>query len=119
MDGFGFGADHAHVVFCEHAHFVQLHGAIERGLTAQGREQSVGTFFDDDFFHHFRRDGLHVGAGRKFRIGHDGGRIGIDEDDFISFLAQGFACLYAGIVELAPLSDDNRAGANQKDFFDG
>ena len=46
------------------------------------------------------------------RVGHDGGRVGVDQHDLVSQLPQGLAGLGAGIVELTGLSDDNRTGAN-------
>ena len=72
-------------------------------------------FADDDFLHAFRRDGLDVGAVGKLRVGHDGGRIGVDEDDAVAFLPEGLAGLRAGIIELARLADDDRAGADDED----
>ncbi len=41
-------------------------------------------------------------------IGHDGGRVGVDQDDLIAQLSQGLAGLGAGIVEFAGLADDDR-----------
>ena len=39
-------------------------------------------------------------------IGHDGGRIGVDQNYFIAQFPQGLAGLGAGIVEFAGLADD-------------
>ena len=63
----------------------------------------------DDFLHAFRRDGLDVGAVGELRVGHDGGRVGVDEDDAVAFFLEGFAGLRAGVIELARLADDEDA----------
>ena len=69
----------------------------------------------DDFLDAFRRDGLDVGAVGELRVGHDGGRVGVDEDDAVALLLERLAGLRAGIIELARLADDDRAGADDED----
>ena len=64
------------------------------------------------------RDRLDIGPVRHLRIGHDRGRIRIDEDDAIAFLAQRLAGLRPRIIELAGLTDDDRARADDKDGRD-
>ncbi len=58
---------------------------------------------------------LDVGPVGQIRIGHDGGRVGIDQDDFVAVGAQGFGGLGAGVIELAGLADDDGAGADDQD----
>jgi hypothetical protein len=72
-------------------------------------QQRVGPLLLDDLGHHLGRDRLDVGRVRQLRVRHDGGRIGVDEDDAIALGLQGLAGLGAGIVELAGLSDDDGA----------
>ena len=55
---------------------------------------------------------------RKFRVGHDRGRVGIHQNDAVPFLLEGLAGLHAGIVELAALPDDDGAGADDEDALD-
>src|SRR5690606_4538867 len=50
--------------------------------------------------------------------GHDGGRVGVHQDDAETFLAQGLAGLGAGIVELTRLADHDGAGAEDQNAFD-
>ena len=57
-----------------------------------------------------------VGTVGKFRIGHDRRRIAVDQNDFEALLFQYFAGLYARIIELAALPDDDRPGADQHNF---
>ena len=118
FDGFGFGADHADAVFVEHAGLVERHRGVEGGLAAEGGEQGVGLLADDDFFDHFRRDRLDVGAVGELRVGHDGGRVGVDQDDLVAFLLERLAGLDAGVVEFTALADDDGAGADDENFVD-
>src|SRR5208282_5164637 len=135
FDGFGFGANHLDAVFFQHTGAVKGHRGVERGLAAERREQhkfvrglGVGVWVlgnthfahllllaDDDFLNTFRRDRLDVGAVGELRVGHDGGRVGVDENDAEAFLLERFAGLRAGIIELARLADDDRSGADDED----
>jgi hypothetical protein len=72
----------------------------------------------DDLGDHLRRDRLDIGRVGQIRIGHDRRRIGIDQDDPIALGLQRLAGLRAGIIELAGLADDDRAGADDQDRFD-
>ena len=111
-------ANHFHFVFFEDAALGEFHGKIERGLAADCGKQSIGLFARDDFLQIFPGQRLDVGAMGHFGVSHDGGRVGVDENDVVAFAAQGFAGLRAGIVELAGLADDDRAGADDEDFLD-
>ena len=42
----------------------------------------------------------------------------VDQDDPVALLAQRLARLRAGVVELARLADDDRAGADDQDALD-
>ena len=64
------------------------------------------------------RDRLDIGCVRRVRIGHDRGRVRIDEDDAIALLAQRLARLHPGIVELASLPDNNGPRADDQDRVD-
>jgi hypothetical protein len=75
-------------------------------------------FAGDDFLHALGRDGFDVGAVGELRVGHDGGRVGVDEDDAVTFLLERFAGLRAGIIKLARLANDDRAGADDEDGVD-
>ena len=81
------------------------------GRRASGRSRSM-TWHD-----HLRGDGLDIGAVGHLRVGHDGGRVGVDQDHLIAFFPQGLAGLGAGIVKLAGLADDDGAGADDQDFL--
>ena len=123
VDGVGGGADHRDVEFVEHAHLAQRQRGVERGLPAHGRQQREAAGNDvalllDDLGDDLRRDRLDIGRVRQIRIGHDGRRIGIDQDDPIALGLERLAGLRAGIIELAGLADDDRARADDQDRGD-
>ena len=82
------------------------------GSRASGRSASI-TLADD-----LPGQRLDVRAVGHLRVGHDRGRVGVDQHDLVPLLAQGLARLGAGIVELAGLPDDDRPGADQQDLLD-
>src|SRR5439155_21729187 len=100
-----------------HAVAVQVHRGVQAGLAAQGGQQRVGPFLLDDLGHDLPGDRLDVGAVGRGRVGHDGRRVGVDQDDLVALLAQRLAGLGAGVVELARLADDDRAGADEEDLL--
>src|SRR5208282_1258686 len=72
-------------------------------------------FTDDDFFDAFGRDGFDVSAVGELRVGHNGGRIRVHEHDAKALLLERLAGLRAGIIKLARLTNDDRAGADDED----
>src|SRR5439155_16485188 len=50
------------------------------------------------------------------RIGHDRGRVGVDQHDRVIFFAERLARLRDGIVELTGLADDDGAGADDENL---
>ncbi len=118
VDGFGLGADHLDIVTLQNAHAAQAERGVERGLAAHGGEKRVGPFLGDDLGNHFRRDRLDIGGVGKLRVGHDGGRVGVHQNDSVALFSQRFDGLGAGIVELAGLADDDGAGPDDQDRLD-
>ena len=112
IDGLGIGADHADAMLGQGASFEQRHRRIQRRLAAQGWQQRIGLFADDDFFHHLGRDWLDVSAVGKLRIRHDRRRVRVHEDHLITLLLEGFTCLDPRIIKLAALANDDGAGAD-------
>ena len=90
-----FGTDQFAIQLFQNAASCQIHGDIQPRLPSQRREQRVGTFFFDDFGHHFRRNWLDISAIRHIGIGHDGRRIGIDQNDAVAFFFERFDGLRA------------------------
>ena len=123
VDGVGGGADHLDVELGQRALPAQRQRAVQRGLSAHGRQQREAAgndvaFLLDDLGDDLRRDRLDVGGVRQFRIGHDGRRIGIDQDDAVALVLQRLHRLGARIVEFAGLADHDGTGADDQDGGD-
>ena len=91
---------------------------VQPGLAAHGRQQRVGAFLFDDLGYGFRGDGLDIGGVGKAGVGHDRGRVRVDQNDPVTFFPQRFAGLSAGIIEFAGLSNNNGARADNHDRLD-
>ena len=118
VDGFGRCANQLHLVLVQYAVVPQVECAVERGLAAHGRQDGVGALLGNDLLDRLPGDGLDVGDIGGGRVGHDRGRVAVDQDDLVALLAQRLAGLHAGVVKLAGLANDDRAGANDQDAFD-
>ena len=118
VDGFQGGTDQFDVVLLQDAGLAQRHGGVECGLAAQGGQKRVGAFLGDDLLEDRSGDRLDVGGVGHLRVGHDGGRVGVDEDDADAFLTKDAACLGARVIELRSLTDHDRAGADDHHGFD-
>ena len=118
IDGVSIGADHADPILIEGSGIEKLDGDVQRSLTSEGRQERIGPFFDDDSLNRLRSDRLDIGPLRKLRVGHNRCRIGIHENDLVTFLAQRLASLGPGVIKLTTLSNDDGAGSDHEDFFD-
>ena len=118
VDGVGIGTDHFHAELFQNAVALQVQGAVQCSLATHGRQQCVRALFLDDLGHRLPLDRLDVGGVGHGRVGHDGGWVGVHQDDAETFLAQGFTSLGAGVVEFAGLADHDRASAKNQDAFD-
>ena len=118
LDGRQVAADHLDAVLVEHARLGELNGRVEARLAAQGGEKRVGALLLDHALHEGGRDGLDVRTVRELGVGHDGGRVGVDEHDLVAVLFKDLARLGAGVVELAGLADDDGAGADDENSLD-
>ena len=101
-------ADHLDRVLLEDAVPDKVQRAIEAGLAAHGRQQRIGPLPGDDGLQHLPVHRLDVGDIGHLRVGHDGRRVRIHQDDLVAFGAQRLAGLRAGIIEFAGLADDDR-----------
>ena len=93
----------------------QGHRRVQAGLAAERRQHGVGALALDDPGDDVGRDRLDVGPVGEVRVGHDRGRVRVDEDDAVALLAQHPAGLGAGVVELAGLADHDRTGPDDED----
>ena len=118
LDGGKVTADHLDTVLVERAVLCQLDGGIQTGLAAQRGQQRVRSFLLDHTLDKFGGDGLDIGAVGQARVGHDGRRVGVDQDDLKAILLEHLAGLGAGVIELAGLANDDGARANDEDTLD-
>ena len=82
------------------------------------QQYGVRALLRDDALQRWPVDGLDVGRIRHLRIGHDGRRIGIDQYHPVALFPQRLAGLGAGVIELAGLSDHDRARSDDEDAAD-
>ncbi len=112
------GADQLDPVLGQRSVLVQGLGQVQCGLAAERGQQRIGLFALDHLRDRAREQRLDVGHGRDLGVGHDRGRIGVDQDDLVALLHQHPAGLGARIVELGRLADDDRPGSDQQDLVD-
>ena len=104
--------------FGEDAFLLKLHGKVEAGLTADAWENRVGSLAADDSRDILEVKRFHIYPVSYRLVRHDGGGVGVAQDDFISLFLEREAGLRARVIELGGLSDDDRAGAYDQDFMD-
>ena len=117
VDGGRFGAQQLNVVGIQEAFLCQLHREGKACLSAEVGEDAVRLFDFDDSLDDIQIQRLDVDVVGHRLIGHDGGRVGVDQNNLQAFLLQGAAGLCARIVKLRCLSDDDRAGADYQYLF--
>lgn len=95
LDSFIVGADQLDMVSLEYAPFRQNSGQVETCLTAKGGQQGIRAFGLDDLLEHFRDQGFNIRSVCHIRIGHDSGRVAVDQYNPIAFLTECLARLTA------------------------
>ena len=107
-----------HAALFQYAFLRELDGEVQAGLAAESGHQGVRTLVADDLRHIFQREGLHVHLVGDVRVRHDGGGIGVHQDDLVPLFLEGKARLRARIVEFRGLADHDRAGTDDHHFLD-
>ena len=118
LNGFILSPDHLNAIFLKDPGFIEGHGDVETGLASQGWEKGIRSLPGNDLLQYFRSDRLDIGSIGHLRIGHDRGRVGVDQDHLKPFFLQSLTGLSARVVKLAGLTDHNRPGADDQDPFD-
>ena len=118
VDGVGVGTDHFDIVLFQYAMFFQVQRTVQCGLAAHGRQHGIRTLLLDDLGDCLPFDRFDIGGVGHGRVGHDGRRVGIDQDDAEAFFLQRLAGLGSGIVKFAGLADHDRTGAEDQNAFD-
>src|SRR5437868_8968238 len=117
-------ANQPNVKLLKHAAIRKLHRHVQRSLTAhrgKQREALAAHHFalePDDLRHVIAMEWLDVSAVGNVGIGHDRGRIRIDQHDFVTFRLQRLASLRAGVIEFGRLSDNDWSGADDENLGD-
>ena len=109
--------NHLQTVLFQHPVALEIKRTVQGSLSTHCRQQGIGPFALDDFFHSLPGDRLNIGHVRRFRIGHDGRGVAVDQNGSISLCFQGFARLGTGIIKLAGLANDDGASANDQNAF--
>ena len=109
LDRIDGGTDQLNAVAFQHPVVMQGDRGIQRGLAPQGGQQGVRAFLRDDALDERRSDRLQIGGVGELRVGHDAGRVGVDQDHPKALGAQDPTGLRTGVVELGRLPDHDRA----------
>ena len=99
------------------ARFLQFHPQVQSRLASQGRQNTVRFFLFYDLLQHLHGQGLNIYFIRDILVRHDGGRVGIHQNNLHTLFFQGTAGLGSRIVELCRLTDDNGPGTYHHDSF--
>ena len=110
FNGVDVGADEFDVVFGQYAIFMQGDRRVQRGLATQGGQECVGALFSDDLFDHLWSDRLDVRGISKLRVGHDRGRIAVDQNDANPLGPKDATGLSARVIKFAGLTNHDGAG---------
>ena len=113
----GSGTNHGDTELFQHALTFQLQRAVQRRLTAHRWQHRVRALFFNNLAYNFPVNRLDVGCISHFRVGHDGRRVGVHQNDAVTLFTQGFTRLRARVVKLTRLTDNNRARTQNQDTF--
>ena len=117
IDGFTGRTDQFDAELFQYTVGRQIQRTVQCGLATHRRQQRIGALGLDDAGNHLPGDRLDVGHISHLRVSHDGGRIRIHQNNFVTFFTQRLAGLCARIVEFTGLADNDRAGANDENAF--
>ena len=101
----------------EHAGVGELGREVEACLASERGQQCVRLFARDHPLDRLDGKRLEVDAVGHLLVGHDRGRVGVDEHGRDAFLTQRLARLGAGVVELRGLADDDWSRAEDENFL--
>ena len=118
LDGIDLHADDLHIVLVQHTGVVQLSAQVQTGLAAQVGQQGIGALLGNDLLQTLHIQRLNIGNISSLGVSHDGGGIGVDQHDLVTKLAQSLTGLRAGVVKLTGLTNDDGAGADDKNLVD-
>ena len=88
-------ADKLNIILIKNAVLMQGQRAVKCCLATHGGQNGIGALFFDDFFYRFPSDGFDVGSIGHGGVGHDGGWIGVHQNDAVAFFTKCFTGLCA------------------------
>ena len=112
FDGLRGCSDQAHIVLLQKSSLLKLHGKVQSCLSSQCWKHAVRLFFDNQLFYNLYGQRLNINSVCNVFIGHNGRRIGVEQNNLNTFLFQRTARLCSGIVKLCRLSNNNRTGTD-------
>ena len=93
-----------------------MYGQVERSLATQACQQSVWTLTVDHQLQELRRERLDIGTVCDARIGHDRGRVGVDQHRGVALFSERPARLGTCVIEFGRLADDDRPRPDDQDL---
>ena len=117
VDCFRIRPQQADIMALKESFFRKLHGKRQPSLPAQCGKQAVRLFFFNNPFNCIKRQWLNVNLICHCGIRHNGCRVRVHKHDLQAFLLECAAGLCSRIIEFNGLADDNRAGADNQNFF--
>ncbi len=112
------GADQVDAELVEDPRLGQLAREVERRLAAHRRQERVRPLAAENVGDAVEVERLEIRAVGEAGVGHDRGRVRVDDDGPVAVLAQHLQRLAARVVELGGLPDHDRAGADDADALD-
>ena len=100
-----------------HAHLFDRPGQLDRRLAAELHDRAVGLFQLDDMAHILRGERLEIKFVRNVEIGAHRFRVVVHDDRLVPQLFQRPHAVDGAEVELDPLPDADRAGADDEDLL--
>ena len=107
--------EQADVVAFEHARLGEGRGQVEGRLSAEAGKEAFGLLARNDGLDGFDRQRFEIDRVGDLRVGHDRGRVAVDQDRPDPLAAERAAGLRAGVVELGRLADDDRPRPEDQD----
>ena len=117
LDRFDARADETNAEFFENARSFELDREVQPRLPAHGGEDRIRLLLLEDGHDVIERQRLDVGRVGELEVGHDRGRVRVDQDDAHALFPQDLDRLRAGVVELGRLADHDRSRAEDENTF--
>ena len=112
LNRLGAGAEKLGAALLKNTLLLKLHSKVKTCLTADTGKDSVGTLETKNLRNIFKGEGLHIHLVRNGGVGHDGCRVGVNENYLVALLLKCKAGLCTCIVKLCRLTDYDRARAD-------